>query len=67
MKKQFSAKRYKIKAYSCHNKIKSRFLLYEDLYELRGILRIALERIDKVLGIADFKNVEKNKGSFSLK
>ena len=67
MKKQFSVKRDKTRNYRYKNKLNNNFVLYDDLYELRGLLKITLKQIDIVLGINEFENKDIYKGSFDLK
>ena len=67
MKKQFSVKRDKARNYRYKNKLNNRFVLYDDLYELRGLLQITLNQIDIVLGINEFENKEIYKSNFNLK
>ena len=67
MKKQLSKKQYKIKSYYRQNGFKNKFILCDDLYELRGLLKITLKQIDIILGINEFENKEIYKSNFNLK
>ena len=67
MKKQFSVKHDKTRNYRCKNKLNDRFVLYDDLYELRGLLQITIKQIDIFLGINEIENKEIYKSNFNLK
>ena len=67
MKKQFSVKNNKLKMYRCKNKLDDKFILCDDLYELRELLKITIKQIDIVLGINEFENKEIYRSNFDLK
>ena len=67
MKRQHSKRQYKTKTYYGQNRFKNKFILCDDLYELRGLLKITLNKIDTILEINEFENKEIYKSNFNLK